>query len=124
MANNANNRFIYYRSLKQKFPCTEEQHHDFYKEVDRIRHREQHNGRCKCPKKFIWACDGDCESCEHHIGSEFLSLDMPNTEDGSTLADTLEDTSVCMEQVIEDRLLLAQLIKRYRELDPDADRII
>lgn len=33
-----------------------------------IRHKEQYHHRCKCPKQFIWACDGDCENCEHHLG--------------------------------------------------------
>ncbi|MCC8137622.1 MAG: hypothetical protein LIO76_06080 [Clostridiales bacterium] len=29
-----------------------------------------------------------------------------------------------MENIVEDHMLLEQLIKRFRELDPDADRIL
>ena len=28
--------------------------------VDGIRHKEQDHGRCMCPYRFIWKCDGDC----------------------------------------------------------------
>lgn len=120
----SNNRFIYSRSMHKKVPCTEQEFQDFYKEADRIRHREQYAGRCVCPKKYFWACDGDCENCEHHKGYGELSLDAPNTESGDTLQDILPDEKTCMEKVVEDRLLLAQLFQHLRELDPDADRII
>lgn len=121
---NINGRFIYIRSLKQKFPCTEEQFQAFYKEVDRIRHREQDHSRCKCPKKYIWACDGDCENCEHHINNGPVSLDEPQTDDGNALADILEDTAPLVDQVVSDRILLEQLFARLHELDPEADTII
>ena len=70
MANkdNQSQRFIYIRSLKEKVPCTEQQFQEFYREATRIRKKEQYYHRCKCPKQFIWACDGDCENCEHHLG--------------------------------------------------------
>ena len=79
MQNNDNQsqRFIYIRSLKEKIPCTEQQFKEFYREATRIRKKEQYYNRCKCPKQFIWACDGDCENCEHHLGYGMLSLDAP-----------------------------------------------
>lgn len=122
--NYCNTHFIYYRALKLKVPCTDEEFKSFYKEADRIRHREQDHGRCKCPKKYIWACDGDCENCEHHIHNGPVSLDEPQTDDGDTLADTLEDTAPLVDQVVSDRILLEQLFARLRELDPEADTII
>ena len=65
MANkdNLSQRFIYIRSLKEKVPCTKQQFQEFYREATRIRKKEQYYHRCKCPKQFIWACDGDCENC-------------------------------------------------------------
>lgn len=92
MANkdNQSQRFIYIRSLKEKVPCTEQQFQELYREATRIRKKEQYYHHCKCPKQFIWACDGDCENCEHHLGYGFLSLDAPNTEDGSTLHESEE----------------------------------
>lgn len=127
MANkdNQSQRFIYIRSLKEKVPCTEQQFQEFYREATRIRKKEQYYHRCKCPKQFIWACDGDCEKCEHHLGYGLLSLDAPSTEDGSTLLESEELAAPeLMEEVISDRILLEQLFQRLRELDPDADKII
>lgn len=70
MANNANQntRFIYIHSTKEKIPCTEQQFQDFYRMAGSIRKKEQYHHRCKCPKQYIWACDGDCENCKHHLG--------------------------------------------------------
>lgn len=127
MANldNQNQRFIYIRSLKEKVPCTEQQFQEFYREATRIRKKEQYYHRCKCPKKLIWTCDGDCENCEHHLGYGLLSLDAPNTEDGSTLLESEVLASPdLMEEVIGDKILLEQLFQRLRELDSDADKII
>ena len=47
MQNNDNQKtyFIYVRSTGEKVPVTKEQHDSFYKEADRIRHKEQDHGR-------------------------------------------------------------------------------
>ena len=127
MANkdNQSQRFIYIRSLKEKVSCTEQQFQEFYREATRIRKKEQYYHRCKCPKQFIQACDGDCENCEHHLGYGLLSLDAPMTEDGNTLLESENLTAPdLMEELISDRILLEQLFHRLRELDPDADKII
>ena len=61
MQNNDNQKtyFIYVRSTGEKVPVTKAQHDSFYKEADRSRHKEQDHGRCMCPYRFIWKCDGD-----------------------------------------------------------------
>ena len=126
MANkeNLSTPFIYLRSTGEKIPVTKEQHDAFYKEASRIRDKEQNHGRCVCPYRFIWKCDGDCIDCEYHRAGDTLSLDAP-TEDGSNdLYNTIADTAPTMEDVIADRILLEQLFSKLRELDPDADRII
>lgn len=127
MANkdNQSQRFIYIRSLKEKVPCTEQQFQEFYREATRIRKKEQYHHRCKCPKQYIWACDGDCDHCEHHLGYGYLSIDAPNTEDGSTLLESKKlGTDALLEEVVSDKILLEQLFQRLRELDPDADKIL
>lgn len=127
MANkdNQSQRFIYIRSVKEKVPCTGQQFQEFYREATRIRKKKQYYHRCKCPKQYIWACDGDCENCEHHLGYGLLSLDAPNTEGGSTLLKSEELTAPeLMEKLISDRILLEQLFQRLRELDPGAGKII
>ena len=116
--------FIYVRSTSQKILVTKEQHDTFYKEADRIRHKEQDHGRCMCPYRFIWKCDGDCLDCEYHAAGDISSLDQPLSDGNGTLGDYIPDRSKPMEKVIADRMLLEQLIARFRELDPDADRII
>lgn len=126
MANNdkISTPFIYLRSTGEKIPVTKEQHDAFYKEASRIRDKEQNHGRCVCPYRFIWKCDGDCIDCEYHRAGDTLSLDAP-TEDGSTdLYNMVSDAAPTMEDVISDALLLEQLIAKFRELDPDADIII
>lgn len=121
MAKNENNRFIYLKSSRTKIPVSEEEYQDFYRDVTRIRKREQYHGRCVCPQKYIWSCDGDCDICEYHR-SDMLSLDAENTEDGASFYDMVTSDSV--ENVVEDKMLLDKLIERLRELDPDADRIL
>lgn len=126
MANkeNLSTPFIYLRSTGEKIPVTKEQHDAFYKESSRIRDKEQNHGRCVCPYRYIWKCDGDCIDCEYHRAGDTLSLDVP-TEDGSNdLYNTVSDTAPTMEDVIADRILLEQLFAKLRELDPDADLII
>lgn len=126
MANHENlsTPFIYLRSTGEKISVTKEQRDAFYKEADRIRHKEQHHHRCMCSKKHLWECDGDCIGCKYHAAGDTLSLDIP-TEDGeANMYDCISDSSPSMENVIADRLLLDQLFNRLRELDPDADTII
>ena len=126
MQNNDNQKtyFIYVRSTGEKVPVTKEQHNSFYKEADRIRHKEQDHDRCMCPYRFIWRCDGDCLDCEYHATGDITSLDQPLSDGNGTLCDYLPDRSKSMEEIISDRMLLEQLFARLRELDPDADIII
>lgn len=126
MQNNDNQKtyFIYVRSTGEKVPATKEQHDSFYKEADRIRHKEQDHGRCMCPYRFIWKCDGDCIGCEYHAAGDITSLDQPLPDGNGTLGDYIPDRSKPMEEVIADRMLLEQLFARLRELDPEADTII
>lgn len=126
MQNNGNQKtyFIYVRSTGEKVPVTKEQHNSFYKEADRIRHKEQDHGRCMCPYRFIWRCDGDCLDCEYHATGDITSLDQPLSDGNGTLCDYMPNRSKSMEEIISDRMLLEQLFARLRELDPDADIII
>ena len=126
MQNNDNQKtyFIYVRSTGEKVPVTKAQHDSFYKEADRIRHKEQDHGRCMCPYRFIWKCDGDCIGCEYHAAGDITSLDQPLPDVNGTLGDYIPDISKPMDEVIADRMLLEQLFARLRELDPEADTII
>ena len=116
--------FIYIRSTGEKVPVTKEQHDSFYREASRIRDKEQNHGRCMCPYRFIWKCDGDCIGCEYHAAGDITSLDQPLPDGEGTLGDYIPDDSPSIEDVVADRQLLAQLIEKLRQLDPEADTII
>jgi len=129
MSKNANlseshTRFIYDPITREKYPCSEEVFQSYYADAGRIRKREQYHQRCMCPRAKWWMCNGDCLVCRYHAAGDTLSLDAPNTDDGKALFDTELMDPVCMEDIVSTRLLLEQLLKRLRELDPDADRII
>ena len=53
-----------------------------------------------------------------------LSLDVPTEDGNANMYDTIPDSAPTMEDVLSDAMLLDQLIARFREFDPDADRII
>jgi len=116
--------FIFIRSTDEKVPVSKEQHDAFYKEADRIRHKEQDHGRCMCPYRYAWKCDGDCIGCEYHAAGDTLSLDVTNPDGNGNMYDYLPDNNTPIEELISDRILLEQLFARLRELDPEADTII
>lgn len=129
MKNNENDSkqktyFIFIRSTGEKVPVSKEQHDAFYKEADRIRHKEQDHGRCMCPYRYAWKCDGDCIGCEYHAAGDTLSLDVANPDGNGNMYDYLLDNHTPIEELISDRILLEQLFSRLRELDPEADTII
>ncbi|MCD8154868.1 MAG: sigma-70 family RNA polymerase sigma factor [Clostridiales bacterium] len=123
MANDEKTRFIFLRSFGGKFFVTEEVYEEETKKISRIRTYEYDHGRCSCPKRLHWKCDADCDICEFH-STGTLSLDAGNSEDGVTLYNSDPKTTLSVEKLVEDRMLLEKLIKRFRELDPDADRIL
>ena len=115
---------IFDRNLKEWFEVPA----DYYKEYDRertaFRKRMQDHGRFCCPRDKWWLCDMFCEDCEYRRAGDLLSFDAPEGDGSVTLLDQQEADGPRMEDVIADRDLLARLIKRLRELDPDADTIL
>ena len=103
---------------------TEAQYRSLYPEIWATQKREQHHHRCMCTRKYLWKCDGNCDLCEYHAAGDTLSLDVSTEDSNANMYDTIPDTSPTMEDVLSDAMLLEQLIARFRELDPDADRII
>lgn len=103
---------------------TEAQYRALYPEIWATQKREQHHHRCMCTRKYLWKCDGNCDLCEYHATGDMLSLDVPTEDGNANMYDTIPDTAPTMEDVLSDAMLLEQLITRFRELDPDADRII
>lgn len=103
---------------------TETQYRALYPEIWATQKREQYHHRCMCPKRYIWKCDGNCDLCEYHAAGDILSLDMPSEDGNANMYDSIPNTAPTMQDVISDAIILEQLIVKFRELDPDADRII
>ncbi len=103
---------------------TETQYRALYPEIWATQKREQHHHRCMCTKKYFWKCDANCDLCEYHAAGDTLSLDVPTEDGNANMYGTIPDTAPTMEDVLSDAMLLEQLIARFHELDPDADRII
>lgn len=80
MQNNENQKtyFIYVRSTGEKVPVTKEQHDSFYKEADRIRHKEQDHGRCMCPYSRYAVDKGYIPIAPHLLFPQFLDDDNPD----------------------------------------------
>lgn len=120
-----NQSFIYIRATGEKVSVTKEVRDEYYREAARVRMREQAHGRCVCPQSKVWACDGDCLTCEYRRSGDLASLDVPIGEDGEdTLLDMVPSEAPAIESIVADRDLLDRLFARLRELDPDADTII
>lgn len=115
---------IYICSLRQWVEVSKEFYEDYTRDNDTLRHREQSHGRCVCPRNRWWICNGDCLTCEYHRCGDRVSLDAPFPDGNGTLADYIPDEQPNFEDVLTDRELLKVLITRFRQLDPDADRII
>jgi hypothetical protein len=126
--NNDNQRYFPLRDPENPFkvaltPITEEQYRSLYPDIWATQKREQYHGRCMCTKRYLWKCDGQCDLCEYHA-PDTTSLDEPLPDGNGTLGDYIPDSRPSIEDIIADRDLLKHLIARFRELDPDADRII
>ena len=126
--NNDNKRYFPLRDPENPFkvtltPIAEEQYRSLYPDIWATQKREQYHGRCMCTKRYLWKCDGQCDLCEYHA-PDTTSLDEPLPDGNGTLGDYIPDSRPSIEDIIADRELLKRLIARFRELDPDADRII
>ncbi|MBS5594073.1 MAG: sigma-70 family RNA polymerase sigma factor [Clostridiales bacterium] len=129
MANKDKQRFFPLRDPENPFkvtltPITEEQYRSIYPDIWATQKREQYHGRCMCPYRFIWKCSGDCIGCEYPAAGDITSLDQPLPDGNGTLGDYVPDNRPSIEDITADRDLLKRLMARFRELDPDADRII
>ena len=115
---------IYEKSLRRWFEVPKEYYETYDRERTAYRKRMQDHGRCCCPRKKFWLCDMMCEDCEYRRAGDLLSLDSPEGDGSVTMLDQQEAPGPRMEDVIADRDLLACLITRLRELDPEADTIL
>lgn len=105
-------------------PVSDEVYYEYYRPIRARLQREQYHHRCKCPKQFMYQCDGDCYTCRFHVSDEYVSMDAPDEESRESIYESIPDEGPEVEKIVSDRLLIARLFERLRELDPDADKII
>ena len=123
-ANQSQSRRIYDKNLKEWFDVPADYYEEYNRERTAFRKRMQDHGRCCCPRDKWWLCDMVCMDCEFRK-TDAISLDAPQGDDeDTTLMDAIPDGRTLLEDDAVDRDLLARLIERLRELDPDADAIL
>lgn len=126
-ANQSKTYRIYLKSTKEWVEVPEEFYREQTRYYDTFRHHMQEHGQCSCPKNKFWLCDGDCLTCEFRCVGNMLSLDHKTENDNGdtcSMLDSIPDTAPLAADIIADRPLLDQLIKRLHELDPDASLIL
>lgn len=84
MKNNDNQYYIYIRSTKERIPCTEEEFHNYYRDISVFRRKQQRHGRCVCPENKRLDCDMDCATCPFRRAGDGLSLDYTTTDEDGT----------------------------------------
>lgn len=132
MSNNENQSKKYYYPLRDAenpkkvslIEITEEQYRALYPEIWATQSRERNHGRCVCPKKYNWKCDANCDLCEYRAMGDKVYLDEPAPDGNTDWYNAIPDTESVVDEIVDDRILLAKLIEKFRELDPDADLII
>ena len=122
MENNANQKYIYIRSLRERVPVTQEEFDNYYHEINLFRQKQQYHGRCVCPAAKRLDCDMDCVTCPFRRAGDQRSLDI-KVEGGGTWLDEYPDFSATPHDLVEDLDLLHALSRVLQELTPN-DRAI
>ena len=91
MQENDNQHYIFLRSTRERIPCTEQEFHDYYRDIDTFRKKQQRHGRCVCPAAKRLDCDMDCTTCPFSRAGDSLSLDYTTTNDEGDERPWLDD---------------------------------
>lgn len=124
MKNTVNQSRIYDKTLKTWIDVPADYYLEYDRERTAFRKRMQDHGRCCCPRSKWWLCDTFCDKCVFRRVGDLISIDATEGDDDVYMLDHLEAAGPRMEDVVADRDLLARMVKRLRELDPEADAIL
>ena len=124
MKNTVNQSRIYDKTLKTWIDVPADYYLEYDRERTAFRKRMQDHGRCCCPRSKWWLCDTFCDKCVFQRVGDLISIDATEGDDDVYMLDHLEAAGPRMEDVVADRDLLARMVKRLRELDPEADAIL
>lgn len=115
---------IYVKNLNKWIEATPDEYRDFYRDIWAVHDKAKNHGHCKCPRRSLWRCDGDCLSCEFYseYGKDMVPLDA-ETETGASYGDMLEAPDAGTEEAAFTGILLRELFSCLKELDPQAEVI-
>lgn len=117
-----NQHYIYLRSTRERIPCTEQEFHDYYRDIDAFRKKQQRHGRCVCPTAKRLDCDMDCVTCPFSRAGDTLSLDYTTTNDEGDERSWLDDIPDAFAEVdvkVEEAELLEALHILLARLAPE-----
>lgn len=120
MQTNDKQYYIYLRSTRERIPCTEEEFHAYYHDIDLFRQRQQHRKKCVCPQRKYLDCDMDCQTCPFHRNGD-LSLDYTAKDAEGNGRSWIEDTPdplAVIDANIEDQELFTALRALLTALTP------
>lgn len=123
MKTNVNQHYIYLRSTRERIPCTEQEFHDYYRDIDTFRKKQQRHGRCVCPAAKRLDCDTDCATCPFSRAGDGLSLDYTITDengDEKSWLDNFADPTPLTEDLFAEKAELQRLFGRLTEIMPEA----
>ncbi len=125
MISNDKQYYIYLRSTRERIPCSEEEFHNYYRDIDLFRQRQQYHKQCVCPQKKWLECDMDCQTCPFRRNDVFsLDKSLETAEgDEMSLLDTIPDDSPLILDIIATQDELGQLFRRLNEIMPEAIEI-
>lgn len=116
---------IFLRAERKFVDVSEEVYYAYYRPAWRIRDHEQRAGRCKCPQKHLWQCDGNCCECSFHSDHDIVSESSPINEGRDlSIVDLIPSEEMNPESIAIYHDLIATLKNEISQLSSDEQRII
>ncbi len=116
---NAGNVYqIFDKTTKIMFEVTKEAYVKYMREIGSYRKKQQRAGRCDCPKKKFWLCDGCCQGCEFELPSQSIFDYLPDSN--TRIIDTIASHDRDHQDIMAEQELLAKLLDRLGEVMSEA----
>ncbi len=109
---------IFDKTTKIKFEVTKDAYIKYMREIGTYRKSQQRAGKCDCPKKLFWLCDGCCQGCEFEIAVKSIFDYLPDTN--IMIIETISSNDKDHQDIVTDQELLVKLIDRLGEVMPEA----
>ncbi len=114
------NKEYYIEIEGQQIPVTEEVYREYKRPVWKENKRKDRQKLCQVSngRGGLKRCTEDCSKCKHTKEGSVLSLDVRN-ENGQDVSDDTQDIA----EIVAEKILLEELLKVLKELDPKSKRI-